>query len=812
MTIEYQGKHLEVSYVSESSPCLHCGKPDWCYVLSNGLNLCNRQVEPAEGWYRTKGTDKQNKFFYAPQNNKVVSPKQTKHYYYPDREGNKFIRVTRKDNGQGKKQLPQAQWKQGKWVYNLDGVKRDDIPIYRYTQIKKALANHEKIFVVEGEKCADALWKLGLPATTNIGGGKKWNASDTQDLTGAHLVLCPDRDKPGVEHMLRIAEDFPNAQWLYAPPSDFFWQTKNLSTSKGLDIYDWIETDGVTKDDILAAITHRAPTNLHKNVQDSVVDDRANLEINLPMEGLPEVEEMYTQKAIDALYGGGHYIALHDKLYHWTGTHYEFLSTPREKRRIAQWCKSTPLQVAGGKWKYTLATPAKIETIWNWALTDFAVDPEEVNPPGINCLNGVIKITWEGRKPSWKLVEHSPEHFYTHVANINYDPGADDRDCNRMLAALERPQQDIFLRTIAASLDLKTIRKYRGRAVKALLCQGTGSNGKDTLREAVRMILGDGMTSASVTDFKQYDEGRKFPLCKLESAQINWASENSHFARLDGLQGLKAAITGETIDIEPKNGQEYPITPRTVFLFNVNEAPLLEGGMDAITSRWSILSFTKIFKQNADITKGELEADSRFRYDPDFLEKNVCPALLNKILLALVEVAKSGVDYASTSNALQQLQEESNHLWAFTQDQLSQTASAPSAVDDSVDTASAVSSAVSSATGSAPIGNVTYRQESTTKTSEDDFGSQNVTVFNFVNAQENTASNDRNVNALHHDKLDGVKWVKLKDGRIMNVTGRQGLKLEGRQSGMRKYETFYLDECTEIHYEDNDVRVTEDSD
>ena len=43
-------------------------------------------------------------------------------------------------------------------------------------------ASNQTIFVVEGETCADALWELGIPATTNIGGSKKWTASNSKDL------------------------------------------------------------------------------------------------------------------------------------------------------------------------------------------------------------------------------------------------------------------------------------------------------------------------------------------------------------------------------------------------------------------------------------------------------------------------------------------------------------------------------------------------------------------------------------------------------------------------------------------------------
>ncbi|MEL7406323.1 MAG: DUF5906 domain-containing protein [Cyanobacteria bacterium J06558_2] len=660
MKTEYQNRIVSAT---KNSPCPHCGKPDWCYRLGD-LSVCNRDHEPAEGWYKTSKTDEDGHFFYAPVREKPLKKKQERKWTYKNLDNNDVVRVTRIDKGNGEKPIRfQEYWNGSKWEMGLKGIDRRNIPVYRYPEVKKAIADGRTIFIVEGEKCADAMWEIGLAATTNIGGAKKWRSSDTKCLEGViDVVICPDRDLGGVNHALKIDEDFPSAKWLYAPPSEFYWLSEHLPSSQGLDVADWIEA-GATKDLIVMQITSLSPGKFSSSLplsQSPKPDELAekNREVVI------EAEEIYTQKAVDCLYSDTAYLAIHDKLYKYNGRYYELLSTPRERRRVLEWCKRTPIE-SRGKWIYGLAKPETVNKIWTWVLTSFAVDPEEVNPPGINCLNGVLQIKWQGKRVSYELVPHSEDFYFTHIANFEYDSTADDRDCNRLLAALDPAQQLIFLRTIAASLDLPTVRKYQGRGVKALLCQGTGSNGKDTLREAVRCILGAGMTSASVTDFQQYDQGRKFPLTKLEHSQINWSSENSQFARLDSLQGLKAAITGETIDIEPKNSMEYPITPRGVFLFNVNESPLLEGGMEAISSRWAVLAFTKTFKKNANPQRGELEADSRFRYDPDFLEQQVCPALLNKILDQLQAVVLEGIDYAPVEAALHKIQEQSNHLWQF---------------------------------------------------------------------------------------------------------------------------------------------------
>ena len=221
---------------------------------------------------------------------------------------------------------------------------------------------------------------------------------------------------------------------------------------------------------------------------------------------------------------------------------------------------------------------------------------------------------------------------------------------------------------MAASLDLNTIRRHRGQRIKALLCKGHGNNGKDTLREAVRLLYGIGLSDVTIGDFAAYDQGRKFDLAKLQGAQINWSSENSSADNLDRIQSLKRAITGEELDLERKGVDPRPMRLAAVFLFNVNEAPNLKAGLEAIQSRWAVLSFNKTYKEGADASKGEIEADSRLRYDPDFLKQKVCPALLNKMLAALATLAVEGIDYSCTEQALQDVQQETNHLWAFARD------------------------------------------------------------------------------------------------------------------------------------------------
>lgn len=251
-------------HASKTSPCPHCGKPDWCYFIGE-LSVCNREQPPATGWEATSKADKDGKIYYAPiQQKKAIRPKQTRYWEYPARDGSPLVRVVRFDDGKGGKNgKGEADWSQqswGKckssrqigWIGGIQGVARENIPIYRYAEVKRAIANNELIFIVEGESCADILWGLGLAATCNIGGSSKWRTTDTSDLEGANVVIVPDRDKPGIKHAELLHQEFPGALWLYPFPESKAWE--NLPESKGLDIADWVEHHKLTAEDIKATI------------------------------------------------------------------------------------------------------------------------------------------------------------------------------------------------------------------------------------------------------------------------------------------------------------------------------------------------------------------------------------------------------------------------------------------------------------------------------------------------------------------------------------------------------------------------------
>jgi len=93
----------------------------------------------------------------------------------------------------------------GAWVWNMDGVTR--VP-YRLDEIVGfCRMGRTTVVIVEGEKDADALWDIGQPATTNVGGAGKWTIAYARMLKLAgvtEVLVVPDNDEPGRAHAAQV--------------------------------------------------------------------------------------------------------------------------------------------------------------------------------------------------------------------------------------------------------------------------------------------------------------------------------------------------------------------------------------------------------------------------------------------------------------------------------------------------------------------------------------------------------------------------------------------------------------------------------
>ena len=543
-----------------------------------------------------------------------------------------------------------AAYRQDEAIAAMQALTEDKIPV---------LLSHE------GEKCVEAGRSQRLAGITSLGNSNEDDLvcilNETKSQMGDRVFIlahCRDNDETGIQKVEKLAKACVRSQIPFVAID--LKRIKPDLCDKG-DIYD-ILASGMNGEELAQLLLEQIKY-VRQDLSGLAFGDSENEEVEVLV-----VVKNFNQVAFDALYGDKPWICANEKLYCREENYYEYIPEALEIKRIRDFCNNYSV-VNKNKITFPYANSASVSQILSWVKMSLKVDARLLNPPGLNCTNGVVQLHWDGDKPSWKLAPSTAEHYYTYRPIATYDPDADPLHCDRLLEALEPAQREIFLRTIAASLDLKTVRRYKGRAVRALLLKGDGSNGKDSLREVVALMYGrQGMTGCTLTDFAAYDSGRKFSLAKLNLSRVNWSSENANSTRLDKIQSLKAFITGDPLDSERKgvDGEEYE--PNGIAIFNINDIPTMQGAMEAILSRYGIVEFLKTFKIGADPSLGELEADPRFKYDPMFMQAMVVPAFLNRVLQALSDLMIEGIDYSCTKEALEGIQAENCHLFQFCQE------------------------------------------------------------------------------------------------------------------------------------------------
>ena len=196
---------------------------------------------------------------------KTPRPAGQQDFIYHDADGYPTIKVVRKDDGHGRKEIRQFRYENSQWVAGLNEQASKRVRLYRINEAREmAKKTGYPIFLVEGESCAERLLRLGLPATTALGGAGKWTGygypNYLQDLSSCRLILCPDADVPGLMHMKEVEKSLRQngikvAGWLLAPP-DAPWN--NLPEGGGLDVVDWLE-NGATAEEILDSIRVALP-------------------------------------------------------------------------------------------------------------------------------------------------------------------------------------------------------------------------------------------------------------------------------------------------------------------------------------------------------------------------------------------------------------------------------------------------------------------------------------------------------------------------------------------------------------------------
>lgn len=114
------------------------------------------------------------------------------------------------------------------------GIKKNLIP-YRLCDFH----NKKSVIIVEGENCADALYKYGFPATTNIGGSNGWKKEYNPYFKDKDVIIIPDNDISGMRHAATIQQNLLENPSYKAHSVTIANLCENLPEKS--DILDWMQ-------------------------------------------------------------------------------------------------------------------------------------------------------------------------------------------------------------------------------------------------------------------------------------------------------------------------------------------------------------------------------------------------------------------------------------------------------------------------------------------------------------------------------------------------------------------------------------------
>lgn len=139
-----------------------------------------------------------NGHYHEPWQIQPTQPKKIKATYpYYDEHGELRYEVIRFEP----KDFRQRRYENGHAYWNLQGV--TPLPY----NLPELIAHPSRpVFLTEGEKDVEQLKALGLLASCNSGGAKKWDPALNHYFKGRKLILLPDNDEPGRNHAKVLIE------------------------------------------------------------------------------------------------------------------------------------------------------------------------------------------------------------------------------------------------------------------------------------------------------------------------------------------------------------------------------------------------------------------------------------------------------------------------------------------------------------------------------------------------------------------------------------------------------------------------------
>jgi putative DNA primase/helicase len=292
---------------------------------------------------------------------------------------------------------------------------------------------------------------------------------------------------------------------------------------------------------------------------------------------------------------------------------------------------------------------SRIGAMLNEAKPYLAVGMDELDrdPWLINCQNGTLDLR------TGKLKAHDPADRITKIVPEEYDPDA------------PYPRFEQFLgETLVDEAVISFVKRYSGYTLTGItrerllaILYGFGKNGKTTLVELLRDVMGDYATNTDTETLlmKRY-QGVGNDVAALKGARFVSAAEVEQGRRL--AESKVKQLTGQdTVSARFLFAEKFDFKPEFKLWLSTNNKPDVKGTDDAIWDRLRLIPFTQRF--------------NGARQDPKLPEKlrAEMPGVLAWMVEGCLEWQEHGLgEPESVREATEQYRAEMDTLAAFIED------------------------------------------------------------------------------------------------------------------------------------------------
>ncbi len=239
---------------------------------------------------------------------------------------------------------------------------------------------------------------------------------------------------------------------------------------------------------------------------------------------------------------------------------------------------------------------------------------EMESPKLIALKNGILDIE------NKTLGDFNPEFKIKNKIPVNYNPAAYseimDKTLNKICC------NDKQLRLLIEEM-IGYILFRRNELGKCFILTGHGANGKSTLLDVIKRLIGkENLSSVALNELND-----RFRTFQLEGKLANIGDDISN-GYIDDNSTFKKLVTGETVNVERKGKDPFDFNNYSKLIFSCNEIPRINDLSDGLKRRIIFIPF------NAKFSKRDPD------YDPFIIDK----LMSNESLEYLLKLALEGLE------------------------------------------------------------------------------------------------------------------------------------------------------------------------